>query len=150
MIQMRPLDWASQYLGVPEGKLGKKDGSSTQNLLKNLIFWQNWSFPPFVSIFSPNGPPNIELPNQVASFVSFWGLWIIKKGQLLVFWWNQLAKMGIKIQLCQISIQIQMPQNEFKNAKFNNPDIDNQMSGTCGQYEPLYNPWNVFYSCVTV
>ena len=58
---MRPLDWASQYLGVPEGKLGKKDGSSTQNLLKNLIFWQNWSFPPFVSTFSPNGPPNIEL-----------------------------------------------------------------------------------------
>ena len=60
-----------------------------------------------------------------------------QKSQLLVFWLNQLAKMGIKIQLCQISIQIQMSPNEFKNAKFNKLDIDSQMSGTCGQYEPL-------------
>ena len=22
------------------------------------------------------------------------------------------------------------------------------MSGTCGHYEPFYNPWNVFFSCV--
>ena len=35
------------------------------------------------------------------------------------------------------SIQIQMSPHELKNAKFNNLDLDNQMSGTCGQYEPL-------------
>ena len=43
-------------------------------------------------------------------------------------------------QIRQISIKIQVPQKEFKIAKFNKPDIDNQMSGTCGQYEPLYTP----------
>ena len=42
-------------------------------------------------------------------------------------------------ELCQISFQTQLLQNEFKNAKFKNPDIDNQMSGTCGQYELLYS-----------
>ena len=42
-------------------------------------------------------------------------------------------------ELCQISFQIQMLQNEFKNTKFKNPDIDNQMSGTLGQYELLYS-----------
>ena len=63
-----------------------------------------------------------------------------QKSQLLVFWWNQLAKMGIKIQLCQIAIQIQMSPHELKNAKFSNLYLDNQMSGTCGQYEPLYSP----------
>ena len=63
-----------------------------------------------------------------------------QKSQLLVFWWNQLAKMGIKIQLCQIAIQIQMSPHELKNAKFSNLYLDNQMSGTCGQYEPLFSP----------
>ena len=29
-------------------------------------------------------------------------------------------------------------------------DLDNQMSGTCGQYEPLFSPWNVFFSFVIV
>ena len=51
-------------------------------------------------------------------------------------------------QFCQISIQIQVPKNENKIEKIKNPDIDDQMSGTCGQYEPLYSPWNVFFSCV--
>ena len=51
-------------------------------------------------------------------------------------------------QLCQISTQLQLPQNELKIAKFKNPDIDYQMSCTCGQYEPLYSPWNVFFTCV--
>ena len=37
---MKQLDWASQYLGVPEGKLREKDGSNTLNLLENLMFWQ--------------------------------------------------------------------------------------------------------------
>ena len=32
-------------------------------------------------------------------------------------------------ELCQISFQIQMLQNEFKNTKLKDPDIDNQMSG---------------------
>ena len=58
--------------------------------------------------------------------------------------------MGIKIQLCQISIQIQMSPHELKNAKFSNLYLDNQMSGTCGQYEPLFSPWNVFFSFVIV
>ena len=51
-------------------------------------------------------------------------------------------------QIWQISIKIKVPQKEFKIAKFNKPDIDNQMSGTYGQYEPLYTPWNVFFSFV--
>ena len=51
-------------------------------------------------------------------------------------------------QICQISIKIQVPHNELKIAKFKNPDIDYRMSGTCGQYEHLYSPLNVFFSCV--
>ena len=42
-------------------------------------------------------------------------------------------------QICQIFIEVQVPQNEFKIAKFKNPDIDNQMSDTCA-YDPLLYP----------
>ena len=57
-----------------------------------------------------------------------------------------ISQKGHKMtQIWQISIKIKVPQKEFKIAKFNKPDIDNQMSGTSGQYEPLYTPWNVFF-----
>ena len=46
MIQMWPLGWAIQCLGVLGGKLGKKYGSSSQNWLQKLIFGQNFSFSP--------------------------------------------------------------------------------------------------------
>ena len=43
-------------------------------------------------------------------------------------------------QICQISIQIQVPQNEFQSEIFENNDVDNQMLGTCGSYEPFNSP----------
>ena len=51
-------------------------------------------------------------------------------------------------QICQISIQIQVPQNELQSAIFENLDVDNQMLGTCGQYEPFYSPLNAFFRSV--
>ena len=56
MIPMRPLYWASQNFVVPGDKEGEKGVLSSQNLLQNLIFGQNWSFSPFISKFSPNIP----------------------------------------------------------------------------------------------
>ena len=38
-------------------------------------------------------------------------------------------------QICQISIQIQVPQNEFQSEIFEKLDVDSQMLGTCGSYE---------------
>ena len=35
-------------------------------------------------------------------------------------------------QICQISIKIQVPQNDFLRDIFENLDADNQMLGTCG------------------
>ena len=35
-----------------------------------------------------------------------------------------------------------------KCAIYENFDVDNQMSGTCGQYEPLNRPWTAFFSGV--
>ena len=43
-------------------------------------------------------------------------------------------------QICQISIKIQVPHNEFQRDMFENLDINNQMLGTCGSYEPLNSP----------
>ena len=40
---------------------------------------------------------------------------------------------------CQISLKMQVPQNEFQKEKFENFDVDNQMFGTCGSNEP-FNP----------
>ena len=48
-------------------------------------------------------------------------------------------------QICQISIKIQVPHNEFQRDMFENLDIKNQILGTCGSYEPLNSP---FFSCV--
>ena len=39
--------------------------------------------------------------------------------------------------ICQISIKIQVPQNDFQRDIFENLDTDNQMLGTCGSYEHL-------------
>ena len=52
------------------------------------------------------------------------------------------------IQIYPIDVQIQVPENEFKITKYKNPDVDDQMSGTCGWFEPLDSPWNVIFSCV--
>ena len=43
-------------------------------------------------------------------------------------------------QICQISIKIQVPPKEFQRDMFENLDINNQMLGTCGSYEPLNSP----------
>ena len=43
-------------------------------------------------------------------------------------------------QICQISIKIQVPHNEFQRDMFENHDIKNQILGTCGSYEPLNSP----------
>ena len=40
-------------------------------------------------------------------------------------------------QICQISIKIQVPHNEFQRDIFKNLDVDNQMLGTFGSYEPF-------------
>ena len=41
--------------------------------------------------------------------------------------------------ICQISLKIQAPQNDFLKKKFDNFDVDNKMLCTCGSNEP-FNP----------
>ena len=63
--------------------------------------------------------------------------------QLKGFWWGKLSKiqnMHKMYQICQISIQIQVPQNEFQSEIFEKLDVDSQMLGTCGSYEPFNHP----------
>ena len=40
-------------------------------------------------------------------------------------------------QICQISIKIQVPQNDFQKEIFLNFDVDIQMLDTCGSNEPF-------------
>ena len=40
-------------------------------------------------------------------------------------------------QFSQISIQKDVSQYEFLNGKFENVDVDNKMSHTCGPFEPI-------------
>ena len=42
-----------------------------------------------------------------------------------------------------------MPQNEIQSEIFENLDVDNQMLGTFGSYEPFNSPWNAFFNCLT-
>ena len=51
-------------------------------------------------------------------------------------------------QIYQITIKMQVHQNEFQRVIFKNLDVDNQMLGTCGSYEPFNSPKNAFFSCV--
>ena len=51
-------------------------------------------------------------------------------------------------QICQISIKIQVPQNDFHRDIFENLDADNQMLGTYGSYEHLNSSLNAIFSCV--
>ena len=44
---MRPLDWASQYLGVPEGKLGKKMNQVLKICLTLLLYRGGIFCPPY-------------------------------------------------------------------------------------------------------
>ena len=43
-------------------------------------------------------------------------------------------------QICQISIKIQVPQNDFQKEIFLNFDVDIQMLDTCGSNEPFNTP----------
>ena len=53
---------------------------------------------------------------------------------------EEISKTRLKItKICQISLKIQVPKNEFRKEKFENFDVDNQMLGTCGSNEP-FNP----------
>ena len=54
---------------------------------------------------------------------------------------EQISQNRPKItQICQISFQIRLPQNEFQSEILENLDVDNQMLGTCGSYEPFNIP----------
>ena len=41
-----------------------------------------------------------------------------------------------------------MSHNQFYHEIFEDLEVYNQMSGTCGQYEPLNSPLNALFSCV--
>ena len=43
-------------------------------------------------------------------------------------------------QICQISIQIQVPQNEFQSEIFEKLDVDYQMLISMGKNEPFIDP----------
>ena len=115
-------------------------------------FWAKFFiFPPlnqhFLSIYS-QWPLNIALPNQMASLV-YLEIYESSKKPIVVVLMEPIRKNRHKItHICHFPIQIWVPQNEYKIVKMKNPDIDNQMSGTCGQYELLYSSWNVFFRCV--
>ena len=49
-------------------------------------------------------------------------------------------------QICQIFIKVQVPQNEFKIAKFKNPDIDNQCQVLMVDMSPCTAPENALFS----
>ena len=62
---------------------------------------------------------------------------------------GQLAKSRPKMtNISLFSIETQVPLNDFSSAIFKNLDVDNQMSQSCGQDEPLSWPKNAFFSCV--
>ena len=46
------------------------------------------------------------------------------------------------------SIETKVYLNDFLNDIFKNLNVDNQMSQSCGQDEPLGCPKNAFFSCV--
>ena len=50
--------------------------------------------------------------------------------------------------ISQFSIEIKVNLNEFSSEIFKNFNVDNQMSLSCGQDEPLGCPENAFFSCV--
>ena len=43
-------------------------------------------------------------------------------------------------QISHFSIKIHVPQNEFQSEIIENLDVDNQMLGTFGSYEPFNSP----------
>ena len=62
---------------------------------------------------------------------------------------GQLAKSRPKMtNISLFSIETQVPLNDFSSAIFKNLDVDNQMSQSCGQDEPLSWPKNAYFSCV--
>ena len=77
------------------------------------------------------------MPNQIASLV-YLEIYEASKKPIVVVLMEPIRKNKHKItHNCQIPIRMQVPQNEYKIVKMKNPDIDNQMSGTCGRNEPL-------------
>ena len=50
--------------------------------------------------------------------------------------------------ISQFSTETQLPLNDFSSDIFKNLDIDNQMSLSSGQDEPLSCPKNSHFSCV--
>ena len=50
--------------------------------------------------------------------------------------------------ICQFSIEKQVPVDDFLSDIFKNLNVDIKMSISCGQDEPLTCPKNAFFSCV--
>ena len=107
-----------------------------QIVLKTGFFGKIDHFPPLFQQFLPMDPKILNRPIKWPHLYHF-KVYESSNKPIVGVLMEPIRQNGhIIIQLCQLSIQIQMPQNEFKNSKFNNPHIDNQMSGTCGLYEP--------------
>ena len=98
-----------------------------QIVLKTGFFGKIDHFPPLFQQFLPMDPKILNRP--------------IKWPHLYHFKVYESSNKPI----VGVLMEIQMPHNEFKNSKFNNPHIDNQMSGTCGLYEPLFSTLFPFF-----
>ena len=111
-----------------------------------------WSILPF---FPPKEAHQTNFDPKIVSCQFLWpykylfeGSWLSNEPLVSLLWWPTSQSRPKITYISQFPIETKVYLNDFSSDIFKSLNVDNQISLSCGQDEPLGCPKNAFFSCV--